>query len=134
MLEKDVAAQLLGHRQDVADLMGAADVLALASSWEARPPVVQQAMQLGLAVVATDVGGVGELVGDDGLLVAAGDVAALAGALAEVLDDPAEATTRAQRALARAATWSDETVLVEDVLAHYLSLDRSPIHRRGARV
>ena len=52
-----VSAQLLGRREDVADLLRAADVLALSSVWEARALVVQEAMQVGLPVVATAVGG-----------------------------------------------------------------------------
>lgn len=133
IIEEGVAAQLLGRRRDVADLLGAADVLALASVWEARALVVQEAMQVGLPVVATAVGGVPELVGDDALLVAAGDVSALAGALAEVLDHPTEASTRAKRALTRAAAWPDEDAVVDQVLAHYLSLERSALSGRMSR-
>ena len=72
-----VDAQLLGRRSDVPDLLRAADLLALSSVWEARALVVQEAMQVGLPVVATAVGGLPELVGDDALLVPPGDVQAL---------------------------------------------------------
>ncbi len=128
--EHGVSAQLLGRRTDVADLLRSADLLALASVWEARALVVQEAMQVGLPVVATAVGGVPELVGDDALLVPPGDPRALARALAEVLDHPTEASRRAERALHRAAEWPDEDEVVELVLGHYLSLERSA-HRDG---
>lgn len=114
-----VSAQLLGRREDVADLLLAADVLALSSVWEARALVVQEAMQVGLPVVATAVGGIPELVGDDALLVPSGNAAALAAALEQVLDHPSEAAERARRGKARAATWPDEAAVVEHVVAVY---------------
>jgi glycosyltransferase involved in cell wall biosynthesis len=122
--ERGVAAQLLGRRSDVADLLRAADVLALASVWEARALVVQEAMQVGLPVVATAVGGLPDLVGEDALLVAPGDAPALASALADVFDDPAAASQRASRARARAAEWPDENAVVDQVLEHYLAVNR----------
>ncbi len=79
----------LGVRSDVADLLAAADVFALASSWEGHPISVMEAMAAGLPVVATAVGGVPELVDDGvtGLLVPAGDSRALAAALASLVTD-----------------------------------------------
>ena len=100
--------RLLGRRADVGDLLAAADVVVLASRWEARPLAVQEAMALGRAVVATDVGGVAELVGDAALLVAAGDVDSLAAAVADLLADPARRIELGRRALARAGTWPSE--------------------------
>jgi glycosyltransferase involved in cell wall biosynthesis len=122
--EYGVVAQLLGRRSDVADLLRAADVLALASVWEARALVVQEAMQVGLPVVATAVGGIPELVGQDALLVSPGDAPALASAIAEVFDDPEAASQRAARALARADEWPDESAVVDQVLGHYLAVSR----------
>lgn len=123
-----VAAQVLGRRADVADLLQAADVLALASVWEARALVVQEAMQVGLPVVATSVGGIPELVGDDALLAPAGDASALATALERVLDQPAEAAERAQRGVLRAAGWPDEAAVVDQVIAVYRD-----VHQGGQR-
>lgn len=120
--QDNVAARLLGRRDDVADLLGAADVLALSSVWEARALVVQEAMQVGLPVVATAVGGLPELVGVDGLLVEPGDPSALAQAIAATLDDPAAATARAQRAKRRAATWPTEDDVVDQVVSVYRRL------------
>lgn len=123
-----VAAQLLGRRADVADLLQAADVLALASVWEARALVVQEAMQVGVPVVATAVGGIPELVGDDALLVPAGDAVALTAALERVLDLPSEAAERAQRGLVRAKNWPDEAAVVEQVLGVYRDVHER-VHR-----
>jgi glycosyltransferase involved in cell wall biosynthesis len=60
-------------------------------SWaESFPYVILEAMSVGLPIVASDVGGIGEALsdGDGGLLVAAGDARALARALLELLEDP----------------------------------------------
>ncbi|MFL6179207.1 MAG: glycosyltransferase family 4 protein [Actinomycetes bacterium] len=114
-----VRARLLGRRDDIADLMRAADVLVLSSVWEARALVVQEAMQLGLPVVATDVGGIPELVGDAALVVPSNAPKSLAGALEEVLDNPDEAHKRADRAREVAARWPDEDAVVDRVLQAY---------------
>lgn len=78
----------LGYRNDVDALMRAADGLLMASRWEGLPNVILEALVAGLPVVATDVGGVRELVEDgvSGLVVPAGDPAALAAALARLMD------------------------------------------------
>lgn len=90
--ERGVAGRvtLLGERHDVPELLESADIFVLASRSEGAPLSVLEAMAAGLPVVASDVGGVAELVadGETGLLVPAGDAAALAGALARLLDDP----------------------------------------------
>lgn len=117
-----IAARLLGRRDDIADLMAAADVFALSSVWEARALVVQEAMQVGLPVVATAVGGIPDLVRDTAIVVPAGDAAALASAIAYVLDDPGAASARAQRAQELAAEWPDEDAVVDQVLDIYRSL------------
>jgi glycosyltransferase involved in cell wall biosynthesis len=82
--------RLLGARDDVPDLLGAADVVTLCSRFEGIPLALQEAMAAGRAVVATDVGGLPDLVahGRTGLLVPAGDAAALGAALGELHRDP----------------------------------------------
>lgn len=76
---------LLGVRQDVPDLMRAADVFVSSSRFEGFGLVVAEAMASGTPVVATDAGGVAEVMGGMGFLVPVGDEAALARALAEAL-------------------------------------------------
>lgn len=80
----------LGFRDDVHDLIAAADVFCLSSTWEGVPLAAQEAMLLGTPVVATAVGGIPELIDDgvSGRLAPPGDPGALAAALHEVLDDP----------------------------------------------
>ena len=79
---------LLGLRDDVETVFAAADVFVQPSLSEGLPLAVLEAMANGLPVVATRVGGIPEAVvdGKTGLLVPPGDPAALAAALAAVLD------------------------------------------------
>jgi glycosyltransferase involved in cell wall biosynthesis len=96
---------LLGHRSDVADLLAAADVFVIASRWEARALVVQEALRAGVPVVATSVGGLPDLVGDAALLVPWDDAPALAGAVRRVDADPRVRERLAQAGPRRAALW-----------------------------
>jgi glycosyltransferase involved in cell wall biosynthesis len=89
--------QLLGQRDDVPDLLAAADVVALSSIWEGSPLVVAEAMLLGRSVVATAVGAVPEAVVDGvtGRLVPPRDAVALGDAVADLLLDPGAAQAMA---------------------------------------
>jgi glycosyltransferase involved in cell wall biosynthesis len=91
-----VDAAFLGHRDDVADLLAAAAVFVLPSRWEGQPLIVQEALRAGAAIVATRVGGIPDLAGDNAaLLVAPGDAPALAAAVRSVLTDaPLESRLR----------------------------------------
>ncbi|WP_082490608.1 glycosyltransferase [Aureimonas sp. Leaf454] len=86
----------LGGRDDVPDLLDAADLLVLPSLFEGLPLVVLEAMAAGLPVVATDVAGTQEAVvaGETGWLVPPADPAALAAAITEAFDDLPEARAR----------------------------------------
>ena len=93
---------------DVADVLGRADVFALASvvqpdgDTDGVPVALMEAMAAGVPVVASDVSGVRELVrhGETGLLAPAGDAAAFADALHAVRADPRAARERAGAARA----------------------------------
>jgi len=89
----------LGLRRDLPALLDAADGFVLASAWEGMPLVVGEAMAMEKPVVATDVGGVRELVGDAGVLVPARDSEALASAMLETM----QRTDESRRELGRAA-------------------------------
>jgi glycosyltransferase involved in cell wall biosynthesis len=84
------AARFLGARDDVPELLARAECALLASDYEACPLAVVEAMAAGVPAVATEVGGVAELVdpGETGLVAPRNDPAALASALAEVLGNP----------------------------------------------
>ena len=80
----------LGLRRDVPALLDAADGFVLASAWEGMPLALGEAMAMGKPVVATDVGGVLELVGDAGLIVPAKEPEVLARAMLDVMDHAPE--------------------------------------------
>lgn len=82
--------RLLGTRADIGDLLGASDVLVLSSLTEGMPGCLIEAGMAGLPAVAFDVAGVPEVLveGVTGYVVEAGDHAALADRVLELLKDP----------------------------------------------
>ena len=99
----------VGPQPDPERWLRAADVFALSSRWEARALVVQEAMAAGTPVVGTDAGGLRDLLEGAGLLVPAGDAAALASAVRSVLDDPQLRERLSGAGRERAASWDDGT-------------------------
>ncbi|HEX3900838.1 MAG TPA: glycosyltransferase family 4 protein [Mycobacteriales bacterium] len=114
--------RLLGARADVADLLRAADVVALPSVWEARSLVAQEAMRAGVPLVTTPVGALPELVGDGGLFVPVGDAQALGDALDRVLAEPDLAARLGSQGKARSAGWPTVERAVEELAATYRDL------------
>lgn len=99
---------VLGVCTDVAGVLSAADIFALASKWEGNPMAVMEAMAAGLPVVATATGGVPELIeqGINGLLVQPGDNGSLATALATLARDPRRRDEFRKEALSRSPRFS----------------------------
>ena len=82
------AIHFLGLREDVPALLSLADVMLLPSLSDAMPITVLEAMALGVPIIASDVGGVREALGEEaGICVPPGDTAALADACVRVLTD-----------------------------------------------
>ena len=121
---------LLGHRGDVPDLLAAADVAVVTSDWEARQLFAQEALHAGVPLVTTAVGGLPDLVGDAAVLVPAGDVDAIATAVADLLADPAHRDELRRRGAARAAQWPTEQETVDLVRAVYAEV--TPVRRPPA--
>lgn len=113
---------LLGHRDDVPDLLAAADLAVVTSVWEARQLFAQEALRAGVPLVATAVGGLPELVGDAAVLVPPGDVDSFDRAVQAMLDDPAARAAYAARAVRRAADWPTSVQTLAEVTAVYSEL------------
>lgn len=77
----------LGNRTDIPELVKSASVGVQASHWEGFGLTVVEMMAGGLPVVASDVSGLREIVGDKGLLVQPGNAGALAEAFDRILGD-----------------------------------------------
>jgi glycosyltransferase involved in cell wall biosynthesis len=91
----------LGLRRDMAALYDAADGFVLSSAWEGMPLALAEAMAMEKLAVATDVGGVCELMGDAGVLVPAKDSEALGAAMVDMMprsEDDRRSLGRAARA------------------------------------
>ena len=106
---------MLGWRDDVQDVLVASDAVLLTSDNEGTPLSLIQAALVGLPVVATNVGSVPDVVidGETGWL-ANPDALDLARASLEMLDGPAEAARRGQRARERAHRLYGVMRLAED--------------------
>jgi glycosyltransferase involved in cell wall biosynthesis len=122
-----VAIRFLGPRRDVPALLGAADVVVVPSTWEGQPLIVQEALRAGRPLVATRVGGMADLTGDDGaVLVPPGDPVMLASAVTRILDDPEAAARLAAAARSRAALLPTETAAVDQALGVYEAMTTRP--------
>lgn len=84
------AVAFTGQREDVPEILAAADLYVTASRAEGLGLAILEAMAAGRAVLATDAGGIGESVRDGvtGRLVPASDAAAWADAAEALLADP----------------------------------------------
>jgi len=117
--------RFLGRVPDAAEVLPAFDVLVLSSRTEGTPIVALEGMMAGVPLVATQVGGVPDLLGSDAaLLVPPEAPRALSEAIARVREHPGEAIARACRAKVRAHegssvdSWAERYIRVyEEVTA-----------------
>lgn len=111
---------LLGDRNDVPSLLPAFSIFAMSSVSEGYSIALLEACASALPIVATRVGGNGEIVADgvNGLVVPPADPGALAAALARLLKDPdlADRMGRAGRA------WLLENATFQVMASRYLDL------------
>ena len=93
-LDVERACRFVGVREDIADILAAADLFVLPSLSEGFPFVLLEALAMGCPVVASRVNGIPELMEDckTGLLVPARDPQALTMAIQKLLSDPAAAS------------------------------------------
>lgn len=107
----------LGHSDDVAGLLSAADILVQPSRWEGFGLAAAEAMAAGLPVVATKVPGLSEVVDDGvtGWLVDSEDADALAAAMRRLVERPQE---RARLGAAGRQRVSEHFSIAANVAAH----------------
>lgn len=111
--------RLLGHRSDVPALCAAADLVVSSAVWEGQPINLQEALHAGAAVVATDVGGSADVVGDAALLVPGGDAQALADGIRLLVTDAGERARRRELSRQRARELPTEADAVAAALRVY---------------
>ena len=119
------AVVFTGFRTDVPALLGAMDCFVLASTrTEGVPQSLLQAFAAGVPVVASDTGGVPELVvdGTTGILVKSGSAEALSAGMLRVLGDRREADRRAEAARALVEAHFSHTASIDRLLALYTEL------------
>jgi len=120
-IERDVL--FLGYRRELRPLFAAADLAVLSSDNEGTPVSLIEAGAAGLPAVATDVGGVGEVVGEQtGILVPRGDPVALTRALRQMAGDPERRRTYGRAAQRRVSERYGAARLIDDVDALYQEL------------
>lgn len=109
---------VLGQRDDVPDLLAAADLVVSTAVWEGQPIWLQEALALGAAIVATDVGGTREVTGEGAMLVPALDPAYLSRCILDLLSDRPRRQALREAALERA----QELPTTADVVAQLMSV------------
>jgi len=129
----------LGDRRDIPAVLASMDVAVLTSDSEGLSNVILEAMAAGLPVVAYDVGGNAELVNEQrGALVAAGDEAGFADAVARILaQDPSVTSSSSslrQQLGSNARRFAEENFGLKRVLDRYLELYGALLKKHGPRV
>jgi glycosyltransferase involved in cell wall biosynthesis len=89
------SVDFLGSQDDVGRILQECDIFACPSHMEAFPNVVMEAMAAGLPIVASNLGGIPELIvhGSNGMLVPPGTAEPLAATIVRLMDDDGLATT-----------------------------------------
>lgn len=126
----DPRVRLLGRREDIPALLANADILAVPSRWEGYGLAAAEGLAAGVPVVASDVDGLREVVGDAGLLVPPEDPRALHAALLALREDPALRVALGERGRRRAA----ERLDISDTIRAYETLYREQVGVRKERV
>ncbi|MEU9333743.1 glycosyltransferase family 4 protein [Streptomyces sp. NPDC048290] len=117
--DEELPVRLLGRRDDIAELLAAADLVVLPSRWESRSVLAQEALHAGVPLVAAAVGGIPDLVGDAAELVPYGDAEALAAGVVRLLGDAGRCEELRRNGERQAATWPTEDETVAQVLSVY---------------
>ncbi len=105
--------RFLGWRSDVASVLACCDIFCLPSRNEGMGRALVEAMAMGLPAVASDIGGIRDIVnsGENGLLVPVGDVEAWADAIARLSRDPEKGRIMGEAGRQTASHYSSEEMI-----------------------
>lgn len=124
-LSKNLGVQdkvhFLGVRNDIKDLLSAADIAVVSSHWEGFGLVAVEAMANGLPVIASDVDGLKQVVEGAGLLFPVGDEKALAEHVMNLFSDKELYDEMSKKSLERADRY-DISVMCDNYLKVYQDL------------
>jgi glycosyltransferase involved in cell wall biosynthesis len=124
--------EFVGHTNNTAAAYKSGDINVLTSISEAFPYSVVEAMMTGIPVVATDVGGIREAIGDTGFVVTPGDEKAVAAAIIKLLNDDALRLELGEMARERALNYFTINKVLDQHLKSYqnLSLNLSKLNQK----
>ncbi|MCP4366420.1 MAG: glycosyltransferase family 4 protein [Planctomycetes bacterium] len=120
-LRLDASVVMLGHRTDIPEIIQILDVAVQPSFMDANTRTVVEAMLCGVPVVATDAGGIPEIVKHEetGLLVPPGDAAALARAITRLLKDEDLRVRLAEEAYRRIRQTHSLQTMIDNIFRLY---------------
>ncbi len=102
---------LPGNIPDASKYLSALDIFILSSRKEGFPYSILEAMRAGLPIIATNVGGVPEALGDTGILIEPENPQLMAEKLTRLINDPSLQKTLGQKAQLRAQNFTEEKML-----------------------
>ena len=123
------SVRFLGYREDVPEILAAADVVVLTSRHEGLPRCIMEAMAAGKPVIATDVRGNRDLVTDgySGYLVALDDWRTLADRIVQLADNPESMVIMGRAGRQKIQSYSIDSVLAEvnEIYARFIGISGS---------